>query len=83
MALLADADHINQNWFVDFSQTSPGWWRIGLAIAMLVVAVAVAGRRIAWLVRLIRSGKADKTRLTASTSGSRTSSSRCSVSANC
>ncbi|WP_375492223.1 (Fe-S)-binding protein [uncultured Jatrophihabitans sp.] len=30
---------------------------------MLVVTVAVAGRRIAWLVRLIRSGKKDDTRL--------------------
>ena len=30
---------------------------------MLVVTVAVAGRRIAWLVKLIRSGKPDKTRL--------------------
>jgi Fe-S oxidoreductase len=46
-----------ENWFVDFHYTDPGWVRIGLAIAMLLVTVAFAGRRIAWLVRLIRSGK--------------------------
>jgi Fe-S oxidoreductase len=43
--------------FVDWEWTHPGWLRIGLALAMLVVTAAVAGRRIAWLVRLIRSGK--------------------------
>ncbi|MDQ2796318.1 MAG: heterodisulfide reductase-related iron-sulfur binding cluster [Actinomycetota bacterium] len=37
--------------------------RIGLAIAMLVITAAIAGRRILWLVKLIRSGKQDKTRL--------------------
>ncbi|MEO9139261.1 MAG: (Fe-S)-binding protein [Jatrophihabitans sp.] len=37
--------------------------RIGLAVAMLLVTIAIAGRRIAWLVRLIRSGQPDKTRL--------------------
>ncbi|WP_375478175.1 (Fe-S)-binding protein [uncultured Jatrophihabitans sp.] len=31
--------------------------RIGLALGMLFVTVAIAGRRIAWLVRLIRSGR--------------------------
>ncbi len=43
--------------FVDWRYTFPGWLRIGLALAMLVVTAAVAGRRIAWLVRLIRSGR--------------------------
>ncbi len=52
-----------ENWFVDWQYHDPGWVRIGLAIAMLVVTVAIAGRRIAWLVKLVRSGKADKTRL--------------------
>jgi Fe-S oxidoreductase len=52
-----------ENWFVDWQYHDPGWVRIGLAIAMLVVTVAIAGRRVAWLVKLIRSGKADKTRL--------------------
>ena len=56
-------DVIAENWFVDWQYHDPGWVRIGLAIAMLVVTVAIAGRRVAWLVRLIRSGKADKTRL--------------------
>ena len=36
--------------------------RLTLALLMLVVTVAVAGRRIVWLVKLIRSGKADKGR---------------------
>jgi Fe-S oxidoreductase len=42
--------------FVDWEWTNPGWLRISLALAMLVITAAVAGRRIAWLVRLIRSG---------------------------
>jgi hypothetical protein len=53
---------VAENWFVDFGYTSPGALRIILALAMLVVTVAIAGRRIAWLVKLIRSGKADKNR---------------------
>ena len=52
-----------ENWFVDWQYHDPGWVRIGLAIAMLVVTVAIAGRRVAWLVKLIRSGKSDTTRL--------------------
>ncbi len=42
---------------LDWDYTFPGWLRIGLALGMLIVTAAVAGRRIAWLVRLIRSGK--------------------------
>ena len=42
---------------IDWEWTSPGWLRITLALAMLVITAAVAGRRIAWLVKLIRSGK--------------------------
>ena len=42
---------------IDWEYTSPGPLRLILALAMLVVTLAVAGRRIAWLVRLIRSGK--------------------------
>ncbi|WP_073389644.1 heterodisulfide reductase-related iron-sulfur binding cluster [Jatrophihabitans endophyticus] len=52
-----------ENWFVDWEYHPVGWWRIGIAVAMLVVTVAIAGRRIAWLVRLIRSGKKDDSRL--------------------
>ncbi|MGI8680483.1 MAG: heterodisulfide reductase-related iron-sulfur binding cluster [Jatrophihabitans sp.] len=52
-----------ENWFADWEYASPGWVRIGLAIAMLVVTAAIAGRRIRWLVKLIRSGKQDRTRL--------------------
>ena len=42
---------------LDWDYTAPGWLRISLAVAMLVITVAVAGRRIAWLVKLIRSGQ--------------------------
>ncbi len=52
-----------ENWFVDWNYLDPGWWRIGIGIAMLVITAAVAGRRIAWLTKLIRSGTPDKTRL--------------------
>ncbi|MGH8962955.1 MAG: Fe-S oxidoreductase, partial [Jatrophihabitantaceae bacterium] len=48
--------------FVDWNYTSPGALRIVLALAMLVVTAAIAGRRILWLVRLIRSGAADRSR---------------------
>ena len=41
----------------DWVYTPPGALRITLALAMLVITVAVAGRRIAWLVKLIRSGR--------------------------
>ena len=43
--------------FFDWSYTAPGPLRIVLALLMLVVTIAVAGRRIAWLVKLIRSGQ--------------------------
>jgi Fe-S oxidoreductase len=42
---------------LDWDYSPPGWLRITLAVAMLLITVAVAGRRIAWLVRLIRSGQ--------------------------
>ncbi len=41
----------------DWAYTPPGALRITLALAMLVITIAVAGRRIAWLVKLIRSGR--------------------------
>ena len=41
----------------DWEYTSPGALRIVLAVAMLVITAAIAGRRIAWLVKLIRSGR--------------------------
>jgi Fe-S oxidoreductase len=41
----------------DWSFTSPGPLRWTLALLMLVLTAAIAGRRIAWLVRLIRSGR--------------------------
>jgi Fe-S oxidoreductase len=47
---------------IDWEWSNPGWLRLTLGIAMLVVTAAVAGRRIAWLVRLIRSGQKDDTR---------------------
>ena len=41
----------------DWAYTPPGALRITLALAMLVITIAVAGRRIAWLVKLIRFGR--------------------------
>ncbi len=41
----------------DWVYTAPGALRIVLAVVMLVITAAVAGRRIAWLVKLIRSGR--------------------------
>jgi Fe-S oxidoreductase len=46
----------------DWAYTPPGALRITLALAMLVITIAVAGRRIAWLVKLIRSGRPAKGR---------------------
>ena len=42
---------------IDWDYTSPGPLRWALALGMLVITIAIAGRRIVWLVRLIRSGK--------------------------
>ncbi|HZC71913.1 MAG TPA: (Fe-S)-binding protein [Jatrophihabitans sp.] len=42
---------------IDWNWTFPGALRLTLALAMLVVTVAIAGRRVAWLVKLVRSGK--------------------------
>src|SRR4051795_11783633 len=47
---------------IDWNWTNPGWLRITLALLMLVVTAAIAGRRILWLVKLIRSGKKDEGR---------------------
>ncbi len=44
---------------LDWEYTPPGLLRIVLALAMLVVTIALAGRRILWLVKLIRSGRTD------------------------
>ena len=46
----------------DWEYTAPGALRIVLALAMLLITVAIAGRRIAWLVKLIRSGRPAKGR---------------------
>ncbi|HEY8301408.1 MAG TPA: hypothetical protein VIG48_05895, partial [Jatrophihabitans sp.] len=46
----------------DWQYTAPGALRIVLALAMLLITVVVAGRRIAWLVKLIRSGRPAKGR---------------------
>jgi ferredoxin len=46
----------------DWAYTGPGPLRITLALLMLVVTAAVAGHRIAWLVKLIRSGRPAKGR---------------------
>jgi len=47
---------------IDWNWTNPGWLRITMALLMLVVTAAIAGRRILWLVKLIRSGKKDEGR---------------------
>ena len=51
------AAHPMADGITDWVYTAPGALRIALALAMLVITVAVAGRRIAWLVKLIRSGR--------------------------
>jgi Fe-S oxidoreductase len=61
-SLLATSHPQASGVFVDWNYTSPGALRIVLALLMLVVTAAVAGRRILWLVKLIRSGAADKNR---------------------
>jgi Fe-S oxidoreductase len=48
--------------FVDWAYTPVGALRLTLGLAMLVVALLVAGRRILWLTKLIRSGKKDPSR---------------------
>jgi Fe-S oxidoreductase len=47
---------------IDWDYTPVGWLRLTLALVMMVAAFAIAGRRIGFLVRLIRSGKKDKSR---------------------
>ena len=42
---------------IDWNWTFPGALRLALALVMLVGTAVIAGRRIAWLVKLIRSGK--------------------------
>jgi Fe-S oxidoreductase len=49
---------------IDWNWTFPGAVRLTVALAMLAVTVAVAGRRILWLFKLIRSGTKDITRRT-------------------
>ncbi len=43
----------------DWAYTAPGVLRIVLTVAMLLVTAVLAGRRIAWLIKLIRSGQTD------------------------
>jgi len=57
---------------IDWNWTNPGWLRITLALLMLVVTAAIAGRRILWLVKLIRSGKKDEGRELAKSSSDAT-----------
>jgi Fe-S oxidoreductase len=49
--------------FVDWEWTFPGGLRLGLALGMVVLAAALAGRRAVWLIKLIRSGKKAEGRL--------------------
>jgi Fe-S oxidoreductase len=42
--------------FVDWKEVYPGTLRLTLGLVMLVATIAIAGRRVSWLVRLIRSG---------------------------
>ncbi|HEY2167399.1 MAG TPA: (Fe-S)-binding protein [Jatrophihabitantaceae bacterium] len=51
------AHSVQAGGIADWVYTSPGLLRILLALGMLVFTVAVAGRRIAWLTKLIRSGR--------------------------
>src|SRR3954449_2624035 len=44
---------------IDWDWSNPGWLRITLALAMLTITAVVAGRRILWLIKLIRSGQKD------------------------
>src|SRR5664279_4628267 len=46
----------------DWAYSAPGALRIILVVAMLVVTAVIAGRRIGWLVRLVRSGRPAKGR---------------------
>ena len=56
--VLSSASHsVLAGGVTDWTYTAPGALRIVLALVMLVVTAAVAGRRIAWLTKLIRSGK--------------------------
>ena len=57
MALSASPPAVAYGTIFDWRYTSPGALRIVLALLMLAVTAAIAGRRIAWLVRLIRSGR--------------------------
>jgi Fe-S oxidoreductase len=58
-ALASPSTTLASGVLIDWDYTFPGWLRIGLALAMLLATAAVAGRRIMWLVRLIRSGRPD------------------------
>jgi Fe-S oxidoreductase len=51
------AQQVRAGGITDWVYTPPGLLRILLALAMLAVTIAVAGRRIAWLTKLIRSGR--------------------------
>ncbi len=53
---------VASNVFVDWHESFPGVLRLTIALVMLVVAVAVAGRRILWLVKLVRSRQPDHSR---------------------
>jgi Fe-S oxidoreductase len=51
------AKPVASNVVFDWHESFPGPLRLVLTLAMLVVTAAVAGRRIYWLFRLIRSGQ--------------------------
>ncbi len=57
MTLSASPHPVAYGTVFDWQYTPPGALRITLTLLMLVVTAVVAGRRIAWLVRLIRSGR--------------------------
>ena len=62
MALSAIPHSVAYGKVFDWSYTAPGALRLTLTLLMLVATVAVAARRIRWLNRLIRSGRAVKGR---------------------
>jgi Fe-S oxidoreductase len=49
--------HLATGVFVDWEYVFPGWLRIGFGIGMLLAALALAGRRVGWLIKLIAAGK--------------------------
>ena len=49
--------------FADWTSSFPGWLRLGVALGMLAITLALGGRRVVRLVAIIRSGTAAPGRL--------------------